>query len=65
VYVVPAPTLTELDASSEVEVESGPIVMPSVGLLEPFKTEPAAGVNVAVRCTVDAAKDVEQATVAL
>ena len=60
-----APTVTELATSSEVDVESGPTVRLSAGLTDPFRTEPAVGVNTAVSCAVDAANDVEHATVAL
>ncbi|MGO9892116.1 MAG: hypothetical protein ACLP0L_30040 [Solirubrobacteraceae bacterium] len=59
------PTLTDAVASSEVVVVSGPTTSASAGLAEPFRTDPAAGVNTAVSCAVDAANDVEQATVAL
>jgi len=65
VYVVAAPTLTVLDASSVVEVESDPIVMVSLGLTEPARTESAAGENTAVRLAVDAGNEVEHATLAL
>ena len=60
-----SPTVTELVTSSEVDVESGATVMLSTGLTELFSTEPAVGVKTAVSCAVDAANDVEHATVAL
>ena len=65
VNVVLEPTLTDAVASSEVVVVSGATTSPSAGLAEPFRTDPAVGVNTAVSCAVDAANDVEQATVAL
>ena len=59
------PTVTELATLSEVDVESGPIARLSAGLTDPLRTEPAVGVKPAVSFAVDAANEVEQATVAL
>jgi hypothetical protein len=39
--------------------------MLSIGLTEPLRTEPALGVKTAVSRALDAANDVEHATVAL
>jgi hypothetical protein len=65
VYVVLAPTVTDEAASSVVELVSGPTARLAPGLLEPFRIDPEAGVNTALSCAVDAANEVEQATVAL
>ena len=65
VYVVSAPVLTLGDASSDVELESRPTTTVSPGLTEPARIEPAVGENAALRLAVDAANEVEHATVAL
>jgi hypothetical protein len=57
--------LTELDASSDVELDAGSMATLSIGLLDPVRTEPALGVNTAVSCAVEAAKAAEQRAVTL
>ena len=64
VYVVLTPTLTLGDASSEVELESGPTTNVWPGLTEPATIESGPGEKTALRLAVDAANDVEHATVA-
>jgi hypothetical protein len=59
------PTLTDDAAASLVELVSGPIARRVAGLLDPCRIEPEAGTNTALSCPVDAANEVEQATVAL
>jgi len=46
-------------------VASGAIVSLSLGLAEPMRIDSEVGANTALSCAVDAANDVEQATVAL
>jgi hypothetical protein len=65
VKVVLEPTVTEDAAVSVVEVESRPTVSRAPGLVEPLRIDPEVGLNTARSCAVDAANDVEQATVAL
>src|ERR1700733_15044701 len=57
--------MTDPEGSSEVELESGPTASVPAELDEPFKMDPAVGVKTALSCALDAANDVEQATVAL
>lgn len=59
------PTLTELDASSDVELDAGPTGTLSIGLTDPVRNEPALGVNMAVSCAVEAAKAVAHTAVTL
>jgi hypothetical protein len=65
VYVELAPTVTEDSASSDVELESGATGNPLLALTEPFRIDPTVGVKTALSCAVDAANEVEHATVAL
>ena len=59
VYVAATPTLTVLGASTDVEVESGRVVMVSTELVEPANSDAMAGENTTVRLTADAANEVE------
>lgn len=57
--------MTDDDAVSVVELESGAIARLAPGRLEPFRIDPEVGMNMALSYAVEAANDVEQATVAL
>lgn len=63
-YVVFVPTSIDDGADSVAELVSGRVARLVPGLLEPFRIDPGAGMNTALSCAVDAANEVEQATVA-
>jgi hypothetical protein len=65
VYVELAPTVTDAETSSDVELESGATASPRLALAEASRIDPVVGVKTALSWAVDAANDVEHATVAL